>query len=823
MVIPMKKILILHAIFLAIFVTGCSASFPIDTATPGREISDCSRMLETSVPLGVFQVHVDIDTGEFELSPLRKASATDVLEVVDITNFLAMSPCTDCVRIRSVGLNADGRLFVETGIRHPFAPGDMMKPPSGKNRADLHVFNVEGIVASSMDEIEFPGIGETISGVRLLNADGYTKYLDSTLDQILPTEATIHPYITHFDDYSDGNYSPSNIYGFESVTVPGPSGKLVMPMGSDYDFKQYVFDISDGSIDFIFAVGCTYPLAATAIYDRFQPQYRVPQHNKKAASEISYEIIRSDLAAGDTSSSADVRIKIVDISQGVDTGLELDQMLADSSVDKIFIDVPSLIASDIELNGSSSVGGSGHSPADPLLFEATVTNELGAGLGTYPGLIKVLDSYPPSLNQNVLLNQNDGMERVEPGTSPLEGLFDIDEFAAYQYFELTVGEIIEIPIWPVLQGNIGHTGNVGLNGPSQVHDDPSWTGTYPPGWNFYGNPLPIFLSEDTAFVCTTGDGGPLPAYAFNLSDHTLKWTQQFHDDMQNWLNIKCISADGSVVLTVETKYNRMVGLNADDGSFMWEVPGMIKVDSYPTLDLDGNFIVPLEDVGIRSIEPVTGTVNWTSSIGDTYYNHPAVGENGRIYSMLGSMGGGNVVALDPSDGHKIWDSPSVGLLRGNGVTVHPNQTIIVWGGDGMFCFRDDDDHSTTVWSQPYSCPFYASVAVGLGDDIFAIDYDGNLRRIDPTDGTTIISTGGWGDGVTTRMAVGADGLIYTNSRLYMEDKAYMTCFNPDCTVKWQHEAGSWWMDGHYSSPCIGQDGTLYSIYREYGICGWVDS
>ncbi|MFH1516004.1 MAG: hypothetical protein ABIG42_11160, partial [bacterium] len=204
------------------------------------------------------------------LVPLRKSALEDVLEVVDITNFLSLAPCTDCVKIASVELDLDGNAVLSIGIRHPFGPGDPLKPPSGQNRADLHVFNVEGIVISNAAGTPFPGLGETTAGSYLKNADGLTGYLDASIDNLFATDATIHPYILHFDDYSAGNFDPLNPFGFESVTNPPPSGNLVMAMGSDYDYQDYVFDLNGmGNVDFIIAVGCTYAVSAASKSQRF--------------------------------------------------------------------------------------------------------------------------------------------------------------------------------------------------------------------------------------------------------------------------------------------------------------------------------------------------------------------------------------------------------------------------------------------------------------------------------------------------------------------------------------------------------------------------
>ena len=387
--------------------------------------------------LGLFNLHVDPLTQTAEMESLRRGVSTDVLEEVDLTNFLRMAPCTNCVKIKSVALNTDGNIVVSIGIRHPFPAGDPFKPITGKNRADLHVFNIEGTVISNAPTSTFSVTGEKVAGFRLVNADGYSKYLDNSIDDIYPTDATVHPYITHFDDYSAGNFNAANPMGFESVTTPPPSGNLVMPMGSDYNLQDYVFAL-DGPTDFIFAVGCTYAISAETKSKRFNPEYRCPQHNKKAASEVALVIISNDLAGGNASSNAQVEVHIVDISNGVAVGEGLDQMKADSSVGSISIEVPGVTSTPVNIPGSSSTSGTGHSPSDALVYPATITNTAGAAEGVYPGLIKVIDTYSPGQNGTPSLNGKDGIKRVDPGTSPMIGLFDISEFVTYQYFEIEV-------------------------------------------------------------------------------------------------------------------------------------------------------------------------------------------------------------------------------------------------------------------------------------------------------------------------------------------------------------------------------------------------
>ena len=438
---------------LSIFTFGCSnnnpATLKIQSSDPdfafssshfGVGVSDYDKngsAVAGQGSMGIF--HANIDPGKLtgELISIRSSNSTDVIEILDITNFLQYAPCNYCAKILGISLNSNENLVVKIGIKHPFKVGDPLKPISGINRADLHVFNIEGIVvADGSGSVDFPILGKSIGSVNLLNADGFTSYLDNSLDAFYPTAADVHPYVLHFDDYSSGNYDPMNPMGFASVTNPPPSGNLVMAMGSDYDVQDYVFDNSTTAFEFIFTVGCSYGISTMSMSHRFSPEYRVPQHLKKAASEVSIEITRNDLAAGSPTSDADIEVSVVDISHGVAVGTSLDEMLTASDVESVAIEIPGIIFANVVF--STPVSGTGHDPTDPLIYQFTIQNEQNASSGTYDGLVKVLDTYSSGQNQALVLDGMDGIKRVLPIENPINGLFMIDEFATYQRFTIAV-------------------------------------------------------------------------------------------------------------------------------------------------------------------------------------------------------------------------------------------------------------------------------------------------------------------------------------------------------------------------------------------------
>lgn len=396
---------------------------------------------------GVFAVHVDSETLEYDMTPLRtNASSTkDVLEVIDITNFMTIWPCTDCASLLEVGYGGtNGILKLRFGIKHPFPAPNLSEPISGRNRADLNLFNIEGMLVFAENATLFPELGVKVSSTnRVKNAEGYSGYLDEALDAILPTAADIHPYQTFFVNYEDGNYSASNPFGFESIVTP--SGYMVMKQGSLQDTRFYNLSHTPGEqLDFLFVVQGNWGSSTDNYTHRFEPVYHCPQYNKKAASYVGVEVY-GDLIAGDPSSACDVHLDILDINYDAYVGPGIGEMLLESKIESIKIEVPNVTSGALEFNYPVPLNGDARDPQDPLHFEFEIRNLDGETEGTYAGLVEVIDTYQPNQNPNPLIGDNDGAERVPIGENPLEGLFEIDRFSTYMSFNVVIGEANQPP------------------------------------------------------------------------------------------------------------------------------------------------------------------------------------------------------------------------------------------------------------------------------------------------------------------------------------------------------------------------------------------
>ncbi|MCD6218371.1 PQQ-binding-like beta-propeller repeat protein [bacterium] len=762
--------------------------------------------------LGLFNLSIDPSKAAADLVSIRNTALTDVLEVVDITNFLQMAPCYDCAKIKSVALDSDGNLVVSIGIKHPFDIGEPAKPITGRNRADLHVFNIEGTVLSNLDCSVFDALEERVANFKLVNADGYSGYLDATVSDIFRTEATIHPYITHFDDYSQGNFDPSNPMGFESVINPPPTGNLIMPMGSDYDYQDYVFDLSNDPIDFIYVVGCTYAVSAASKADRFTPEYRLPQHNKKAASEVSVEIITNELASGDPSSTAEIEIHVVDINHGVEIGDALDQMLADSSVRNIRIDIPGVESGSISVDVSSPTG-TGHDPSDPLVFPATITNSANGDEGTYLGLVKVVDNYLSGLNESPLLNGMEGIKRVNPLESPLTGLFNIYEFATYNTFEISIehqsGEPFAILAPDQFQIEMGNT--VVWDAASSFDPDGSIV-MYE--WDFnIENGDPANFSADETTIPPVGTIESLPYNdlgtfyaAVRVTDNLVLtdiavvsfevvefiphyWTQFMSNKHHNGQT----SATGPQTNNIEWKYyssgtTPLSVIEGYDGTIYFGSksyegqPGPQRLDA---VNPDGSQ---------KWVYWPTEPADWCSPLGVTPDDTVLyVDRKGGYYGMVSK-----IVGVDTSDGYELWTydfmtQDNQGLALDNG--------DFVISGQRYGCYRTLrlDKDGNEIWIKPTEGYGSDSPVQGPSGMIY-IKSGFNILAIDPDTGDTLHSYYYYQPGtfMRTSPAVRSDGSIILCMSIYFSKTSNILICCLDSTLNEQ-----WTLEDTEGSPYAG--------------------
>jgi hypothetical protein len=339
---------------------------------------------------GVFRVVFDPDTLTAEITPSRKSHAIGTTFDADLTQFLTKSPCYNCLRINGVQMVGTDQVQIGFALKHPF--GDITKRP------DLHGFDVRGIVIADKNwesvstmiatgEITTENATANVSMV--LNPDGYTSHFDTLAEDTnyfnppLDYDAAINPYKRFFEDAATGAFDPNN-----------PAGYNVLPVGSDWETVNYIFNVPTGGsmLDFVFVVDCAYGQSAT-FQNRTNPYYFLPEFNRKEAWKVTTTPSSGRFYAGNSSSSMSFDVSICDWQAGLAADpaypntTNLGGIKEKSDVKKVSIEIPG-VSGLVEVTTASSGDGSN---TNPYIYNLTVTNSSSAPAGNYYGITAVRD------------------------------------------------------------------------------------------------------------------------------------------------------------------------------------------------------------------------------------------------------------------------------------------------------------------------------------------------------------------------------------------------------------------------------------------------
>jgi len=357
---------------------------------------------------GIYEVELNLDALEGDIHPFR---TTDVLGdsfMVDITPFLSIDPCADCIDIKSIALSSEGYVEVTFQTKHPF---------DTSRRYDLHVFDLRGIVVTGDNTRQFDKIRidmdnngsyetPTRGNVNLLaNADGFTSFYNTVVQGYLGVvfDSNICPYknmwVNPATESPKSNYNPNSQYGFSDLE--NPTGHNVFPMGSTFDdpFAQTTFQLDltgYEQLTFLFILEASYGHTTTR-WTRKEPRFFLPEFHRKEAWQVVAELTNNELRSGAPTSSATLELSAIDWQAGIaPTGAwnyetsNLDEIRHSSDVKQIVIDIPNVLADPITTSLADLTSGTG-TFNEPYRWEFEILNELSASEGTYWGLVAVRD------------------------------------------------------------------------------------------------------------------------------------------------------------------------------------------------------------------------------------------------------------------------------------------------------------------------------------------------------------------------------------------------------------------------------------------------
>jgi hypothetical protein len=483
-----KYCIFLPVIFVfIIFVTGCSGvSSPIE---PGQAalnnylnelplicLTDANAASNAIGLLGAYELTVNENEISAELVSKRYSSIGESF-IVNGISFFTIAPCSNCLKIESITLVAP-YIEVTFSISHPFEKGDPFKPPTGRNRLDLDVFDLALVVAPvNTTSTVFSLTGASAYTEICCEADGYTTELAEVTG-----DTAAYPFFLVVDD-----------------SISGTSTFNKFKMGT----KNVEFDTM--FIGGYFELYLTMGYGASAVkVNRLNPTYYNPEFNRKAAWKVDVTPPEGEYppAMGNTwddtddSTAYNVTVEVYDWQIGANVDSELTNttdIYAASDVGSVSVEIPSMNSTLQSITTADS--GSGM-PDSPLVFTIPITNDNLLVAGEYMGLVKVTDErVPPSAPSP---GETDALVDVPDGVSI--SYIGMPEFATYQTFTATVVLGI-IPTIEITSPNGGESWMVGSR------HDITWTTTDYTGDIKLEYSKDEFVADTNEIIASTEDDG----------------------------------------------------------------------------------------------------------------------------------------------------------------------------------------------------------------------------------------------------------------------------------------------------------------------------
>ncbi len=227
--------------------------------------------------------------------------------------------------------------------------------------------------------------------------------------------------------------------------------------------------------------------------------------------------------------------------------------------------------------------------------------------------------------------------------------------------------------------------------------------------------------------------------------------------------------------------------------------------------------VPSAEVAAALAVVPAASLKWSYqlSLGTTWesgiYVSPALGADGTVYT--GNNLDAKVVAMNP-DGTKKWEFLAAPDLAGAAnlmrpLTVGGDGTIYIASGNTkMFALNPDGSQK---WVQTFADSMWgmsSGIAISHnGSILYSLGQAGKLYAVQASDGAKLweFATGDAGGNMYSTPLVGQDGTIYFGGGGYSNPNKKLYAINPNGTQKW-----AFLTEGLISaSPSIGTDGTLY--------------
>ena len=335
---------------------GCAGSVTQEPITPSPSVTNAVTDAGNRYVWGLWDVQISADHQSVEVIPCRNGDMH-----FNVVRLLEVTPCHTCLTIESIHPAGPNELQADVRLQHPF-PG-LLK---------FTGFDVRGIFIAQTD-FTFPLSGRKIAfGVdvpRMLDPDGYTPLFNPT--EYPPTFPAALGYVP--GKYATGGDLSATLNPFMAYRKDAPRRMFEAGSAETRTVRLYA---PPGPIHFGYAVDACW----TPVENVIDPVTDFPpEANCLEAYRISVAVASELLP--DPGNMVPIDVTVYD-HQGQGT------------IASVTLECPGLFSGELALGFSSAVGDDGY------LFTGTLPNQLGAGIGEYPLLVRVRDTQAdPNLGQ----------------------------------------------------------------------------------------------------------------------------------------------------------------------------------------------------------------------------------------------------------------------------------------------------------------------------------------------------------------------------------------------------------------------------------------
>ena len=391
-----KKPVCLILIVIILLILGCSGNSPDLQKDSNTNPISTSEKVDSSAyypnVFGAWKIHLDGKNLSAEIIPSRNSQKIGDIYDSDLSQFLTVSPCADCLAITRVIMDREYNLRMDFRMRHPFS--------NLSARPDLHAFDVRLIFITPAQFDQFPDIkimktdgteeGASPGLWYMIDPDGWTSHYDDLVTDeryfIGGTDipGNINPFIRYFEDYAVTGFDPFH-----------PDGQNVMAVGGNYETKTAIFSnytMWEYGVDLYAVADVAYGQSAK-LANRQNPQYYLPAFHRTEAWRVEYWIENNTIEYENPATSADIVFQVFDWQQGATVDPNYPNpsnksgIPKSSNVAKIELSIPDLQDELVVATVPESGNGS---PSDPLQYRLHVTNTNEAS-GSITGLLAVRD------------------------------------------------------------------------------------------------------------------------------------------------------------------------------------------------------------------------------------------------------------------------------------------------------------------------------------------------------------------------------------------------------------------------------------------------